>query len=105
MWNKILRQCHTVMEPNMALSAACISLPLTINLSLSLPSHLKYNVSSPGVGLVVVGKFSTDLFDSPGDKYSWKRGNQVLAQKLFPQALLKHLKHKQHSQFVFCNSL
>src|ERR1700722_6080700 len=33
------------MEPNMALSAACISLPLTINLSLPLPSHLKYNVS------------------------------------------------------------
>ena len=46
MWNEIFKaQCHTVMEPNMALSATCISFPLTINLSLPLPSHLKYNVS------------------------------------------------------------
>jgi hypothetical protein len=33
------------MEPNMALSAMRISLPLTINLSLPLPFHLKYKVS------------------------------------------------------------
>ena len=46
MRNKILRHSDTVMEPNMALSAMSISLPLTINLSLlPLLSHLKYNVS------------------------------------------------------------
>ena len=38
-------QCHTVTEPNMALSATRISSPLTINLSLPLPPHLKYKVS------------------------------------------------------------
>ena len=41
MRNKILRHSDTVMEPNMALSAMSISLPLTINLSLlPLPSHI-----------------------------------------------------------------